>query len=120
MTAADIVQLLNDNGITAQEEYYANDVSTPYAVVLTPYADIDSADMIPQFRGRGFMYTQKQAIRIELYTKNKTDPIRAELLKLIFTKIQSTNGYRLEEESYGKNRLYMTAVEFTVMLQESI
>lgn len=118
MTAADIVKLLEDNGITAQDEYFPTDVPTPYAVVLTPRAEIDGADIIPR-RG-GYIIQRKQYYRIELYTKSKSDSARAEFLQLCFKSLNVSGGYSLEEESYGKNRLYMTAIEFSAWENENL
>lgn len=106
-SAADIVKLLEKNGITATEEYFHDDVGYPYAVVLTPETIIECPDM----GGFADVFLKHVSYRVELFTQSKEDPVRERFIKIMI-KNMPTDTLRLEEASYGANAMYLTAVEF--------
>lgn len=105
--AADIVRLLEENGITATEEYFHDDAGYPYAVVLTPEIIIECPDM----GGCMGCFFKHVSYRAELFTKSKDDPARERFIKIMI-KHMPADTYRIEEASYGANAMYLTAVEF--------
>ena len=107
MNAESIKELLENAGIMAEEEYFGNEVDPPYAIILEPSAQIDCADI-------GIIISRVQRYRIELYTRSKKDPIRELFKQLIYENIRA-DAFTEETESYGANRLFMTAIEFELL-----
>ncbi len=103
----EIIKLLEENDIPAAAEYFPDDTETPYAVVLTPSSRGEYADM--------GVFSEVLAeyvnFRIELFTINRSDPIRKIFKDLIIGNIHA-DKFTAEEQSFGANDLYMTAIEF--------
>lgn len=111
MNAEDIIDLLKANGIDkVSDEYFPNETEMPYAVVLTPNAKTVTPDM------GGGLGEKMQRFRIELYTKSKKDPARALFESIILGNICPDGAFDHDEESYGKGRMYMTAIEFDQLI----
>lgn len=111
ITADDIVRLLEDNGITAADEYFPNDTEMPYAVVLTPSSRIEC----PDTGGMQRIISRAVTFRIELFTLSRSDPVRQRFMELIVTSMPA-DSFETDEQSFGANYGYMTAIEFEVML----
>ncbi len=107
MNTQDIKELLEGVGIIAEEEYFGSEVDPPYAVILEPSAQIDCADL-------GIIISRVQRYRIELYTKSKKDPVRELFKQTIYGNVRA-DAFTEETESYGANRLFMTAIEFELL-----
>lgn len=107
MKAHEIVKLLEDNGITAAEEYFSDDTEFPYAVVLTPSSVLECSDTGAVMN----VIAASRVYRIELFTKSKDDPVRNKFLNLI-AKNAGVPSVNVEEQSFGANCGYLTAVEY--------
>ncbi len=110
MTPKEIVDMLETQGYLVAEEYFPDSTNPPYVVVLTPSAVIDGADMYDKI-------IRKQTIRVELYTKNKSDTLREAFKQLMYTS-GAADSYREEEGYTSAVRLFVTAIEFTVLLMD--
>ena len=107
ITEKEIINILEAAGIPAAEEYFPAETELPYAVVLTPTVIIDCPDM----GGRHYVAGMTKSIRVELFTMSKADPVRKAFLDIMLTQMP-VDGIRIMNESYGRNRMYLTAVEF--------
>lgn len=98
-----IEERLNSLHIPITDEYFADSKNLPFCVYLTPSAHYSGAD--------GINTQREQMFRIELYTKSKKSPLRQKLFDL-FNDVE----FDVEEESGGQKNYYLTAIEFSSLL----
>lgn len=107
----EIVELLEENGIAAAAEYFPDGTEMPYAAVLTTSSQIECSDMGAYKE----IFAENVTFRIELFTLSRSDPARKKFKTLIINKIP-VDKFTIEEQSFGQNYGYMTAIEFELMV----